>query len=137
MSWKKVLVVLFVLGACAAIVGYRMYTVKVPVASERTTEVTVDATDLFNAFSVDEIAAGKLYNDKVVQVNGVVGNVSRSEAGRVRVSLNTGDAMGAVVCEFQSVAEEPVVGDTVSIKGFCAGFNMDVLLQRCAIENEH
>lgn len=137
MPWKKILLVLLVIGAGAAAVGYRLYTAKVPGASERTTEVTVDATNLFNAFSEDEAAAGRTYNDKVVQVNGVVGSVSRSEEGRMRVSLNTGDAIGAVVCEFQTGTREPVVGDTVSIKGFCAGFNLDVLLQRCVIEKNN
>ncbi|HNA32978.1 MAG TPA: hypothetical protein PL106_07625, partial [Flavobacteriales bacterium] len=81
----------------------------------------------------DEVAAGKLYNDKVVRVSGVVREVGTESTGPVNVLLETGDNLGAVVCEFER-ATAPALqkGQQVSLQGFCAGFNLDVLLQRCA-----
>ncbi len=120
-------------GIPAAIYGYFAYNKKTPTASERAADVSVDATALFQAFSQDETAAGKLYNDKVLQVKGVVREVSNPGNGPVNVLLETGDALGAVVCEFPPDAVLAwQKGQNVTIKGFCAGFMLDVLLQRCA-----
>jgi hypothetical protein len=130
---RIILIILLLVAAVGAFIGYRMYNAKTPTASEKVADVTVDATALFAAFNRDEMAAGKLYNDKVLQVKGVVREVSAAGNGPVNVMLETGDALGAVVCEF-SADQAPAwqKGQTATVKGFCAGYNLDVLLQRCA-----
>lgn len=127
------LLVLAVIGAVAAI-AYSKYNEKTPTAADRGTDVSVDAKALFAAYSTDEVAAGKLYNDKVVEVSGDVREVSSTPGGPVNVTLESGDAMGGVVCEFPAgSAQELKKGAQVKVKGICAGFNMDVQLQRCAV----
>ncbi len=130
---RNIFIVVLVVALAGAFIGYRMYNAKTPTASEKAADVTVDATALFAAFTTDEMAAGKLYNDKVLQVKGIVREVSAPGNGPVNVMLETGDAMGAVVCEF-AADKSPSwqKGQSVSVKGFCAGYNLDVLLQRCA-----
>lgn len=123
------LVVLLVGGAIA----YRMYSAGVPQATERTADVSVKATELFQAFQADETAAGQRFNDKVVAVSGTVREVVQEGDGRTTVILDTGDPLGGIVCEFAPGAEHGcTTGGSATIKGFCAGFNLDVLLQRCA-----
>ena len=81
------------------------------------------------------MAANKRFNDKVVQVSGTVASVSAPENGKVTVLLGTGDALSSVACEFEADAAPKLsAGTAVTVKGICAGFNLDVLLQRCAVE---
>jgi hypothetical protein len=130
---RNILIAVLVVAVAGAFIGYRMYNQKTPTASEKAADVMVDATALFAAFTTDEVAAGKLYNDKVLQVKGIVREVASEANGPVNVMLETGDAMGAVVCEF-AADQAPAwqKGQNVVVKGFCAGYNLDVLLQRCA-----
>lgn len=133
MKRSTILIGLAILVVGGAFIAYRMYNKETPSASDRSADVTVDAVALFTAFSQDEMAAGKLYNDKVLQVTGTVREVSNDPNGPVNVLLETEDALGAVVCEFaadQAPAWKKSM--TVTVKGFCAGYNLDVILQRCA-----
>lgn len=130
---RNILIAVLVVAVAGGFIGYRIYNEKTPTASEKAADVTVGATELFAAFTKDEVSAGKLYNDKVLQVGGVVREVSTTGSGPVNVMLETGDAMGAVVCEFaEGQAPAWQKGQAVAVKGFCAGYNLDVLLQRCA-----
>ncbi len=133
MDRKLLLGILLLVALVGVFIGYRAYSAKTPTASERATDVTVDATALFTAFVTDEIAAGKTYTDKVLQVSGRVRDVSQGSDGIVNVTLETGDALGGVVCEFTVDRAPKWKKDSqVTVKGICAGYNMDVLLQRCA-----
>jgi hypothetical protein len=59
---------------------------------------------------------------------------SSEKPAPLNVLLETGDPLGAVVCEFEAGAAPTVKkDDKVAVKGYCAGYNLDVLLQRCAI----
>lgn len=132
---KRRTLLLFVVGivVIGGVFGFLKYNERTPGASDRGADVSVDAVTLFQAFTADEMAAGKVYNDKVVEVSGKVRDVDAGSGGPYNVSLETGDPLGAIVCEFEpSSAPAWKVGDAVRLKGFCAGYNMDVLLQRCA-----
>lgn len=134
MRKREILLVVLLVAAIGAYFGYRMYTAEVPNAEGQTPELEVDAKALYDAFVMDERLAGERYNDKVVEVTGMVREVTKGPDGRVNILLETGDALGAVVCEFpDGEAVETAVNSTVAIKGYCAGFNLDVLLQRCAL----
>ncbi len=98
-------------------------------------EVVVSARDLLAAFQADETKAMATYakTDQVVQVTGTVRSIDKSDPAKVNVVLETGDALAAVVCEFEPAhAPEWVEGATVKVNGVCAGILMDVLLTRCA-----
>lgn len=117
--------------AVAAYVGLRAYTAGMPGAAGHVPELAMRAEDLYKAFQDDEAKAGELYTGKLIEVSGTVRGVASSD-GHMSVLLASGAALGAVVCEFAGPADEPAEGGRVSIKGYCAGFNFDVLLQRCA-----
>lgn len=133
MERTRVLLLVLVLALVGGWLGWRSYSAAPVKASERAADATLEADALYQAFVADEAAAGKQYNDKVVQVSGVVRGVDPEE-GRLNVMLETTDAMAGVVCEF-AMNDLPASwkkGDRVTLKGVCAGINMDVLLQRCA-----
>ena len=51
------------------------------------------------------------------------------------ISLDTGDAMASIICEFENQVDiaNVKVGDKVKVKGFCTGMLMDVVLSRCSL----
>ena len=120
------------LAAVALFFGLRSYNAELPQAADESPEFTMQAEDLYNAFQDDEVGAGKRYNDKLIEVKGEVREVTFNGDGRMSVLLESGAVFGTVVCEFPELAQEPAEGSQVAIKGYCAGFNFDVLLQRCA-----
>lgn len=120
------------LAVVAAYFGLRAWNARMPEAAGQEPEATIPAEQLFNAFQDDEVKAGALYNDKLIAVTGTVRESSSNAEGRLTVQLEAGAVFGTVVCEFPGPADAPADGSTVTIKGYCAGFNFDVLLQRCA-----
>jgi len=133
MRKRTILLILLLLAVVVGGLIYRSSQAPPASAAGRTADLSVAATDLFAEFRKDEMEAGKRYNDKLVEVSGIVRSVSTGRNGK-EVLLETGDPMGAVVCDF-AVNEKPGLsaGDAASIQGYCAGYNMDVLLQRCSI----
>ncbi len=133
MNKRSFLLVAVVAIAVALVLGLRSFSAKVPQAEGRSADETTTAEALFTAFNSDEAAANARYNDKVVRVSGVVRSVQPAGDGRTTVTLETGDALGAVVCEFAAGADHGCTpGASVTLQGFCSGFNLDVLLQRCS-----
>jgi hypothetical protein len=132
---KTRIIILAALVAVAIVAwyGWHLYDKPTPKAAEAVTEITIDATALMQAFQTDEAAAGKAYNDKVVEVTGRVREVSSDSGGPVTMYLETGDGLGVISCECAPGMQPKPPGTEVTIKGFCAGYNMDVELKRCAI----
>lgn len=134
MKTRTILLTALLATALAALVAHRMYDAKPATAADRSAELNVKAATLYAEFQQDEVSAGEQYNDKVVEVEGVVRDVTAGTDKTTDVLLETGDPLGAVVCEFN--ANETIglkKGDPARIKGFCAGYNLDVLLQRCTL----
>lgn len=95
-------------------------------------DVRLTATQLWAAFSEDEVAAGARFNGKVVEVTGTVKDVTTGEDGPVEVMLDTGDPVSGVVCVMEpGVTAVYPVGRTVRVKGVCTGMLLDVVLVRC------
>ncbi|MEO8732974.1 MAG: hypothetical protein ABI373_01450 [Flavobacteriales bacterium] len=124
-----VLLVVVVIG----IMIYRAAEARPPSAAGRSADVKVTATSLFADFQQDEVNAGKRYNDKLVEVTGTVRSITAGSEG-AEIILDSGDPMGAVVCDFKAGEKFDLSkGASARIQGYCAGYNMDVLLQRCSL----
>lgn len=98
-------------------------------------DITIEAAALLAAFESDENAANSQYLDKVVAVKGNVSEVTTSEDGAIKVTLDTGNPMSGVICELDKLSKHPrtdfPVGEAVVFKGNCTGMLMDVVLVRC------
>jgi hypothetical protein len=96
---------------------------------------TLDAAALLQAFENNEDSANSLYLDKIVEVRGRVDAVSADSLGYT-VYLKEADAMSGILCSFDREALDTVTvraGGTVSLKGRCSGYLLDVNLNRCAV----
>lgn len=136
MSRKKI--VLIVILALAAVgVGYGTYLWNKPhrTAEDEKPFATITANDLFIEFSSDEKMAWEKYQDKIIQISGVVEEVKTDASGNTDIVLTTDDILGKVVCTLKqgANADGVEIGMTVDLKGICNGFLSDVLLNQGVI----
>ena len=133
---------LIIVGALVVTITGAMLTMgeynRVPEGAAEKEEVAqVSATELHDAFLADEGAATAKYvgtTEQAIRVSGVVRAIEPSGEGLVNVTLETGDPIAGVVCEF-ATADVPAdwrPGSSVALKGICTGFLIDVILNRCA-----
>jgi multidrug efflux pump subunit AcrB len=140
MSRRSVLLIsILIILAVGGLVGYKMWNkpFKDPLEGEA---IKVTAVQLFNDFSTNEIAAQKKYvpeklGNKKVEVTGVISEIGKNNDGETFYTLKTTDEMFGVKC-IMDKGEETAnagTGDTVTVRGFCDGYNMDVIVNRCKI----
>ena len=103
-------------------------------------DLTISATELYNAFESDEQAANAKYLDKVVAVKGVVKDVSGGDDDSKQIILDTGNPLASISCSMDHLSEHKGFsaiqnGDQVTLKGICTGMLMDVVIDRAVIVN--
>jgi tRNA_anti-like len=95
----------------------------------------LSAPDLYQDFQHDENAANKKWVGKVIEVSGIISSVNES-ADYVSVNLKA-VADGGVNCSIAIKDLDPEEkfkkGDSLTIKGKCTGFLMDVNLVDCVL----
>jgi hypothetical protein len=97
---------------------------------------TLTATSLYNEFVKNESDANQKWIGKVLEVNGIISSVTGS--GNYVSLILAAAAEGGVNC---SVLKKDLPadhkfnkGDSISIKGKCTGFLMDVNMVDCIIK---
>ena len=123
---------LFFAGAivCLLAAGWGYYQYQKPRVG--TVDVTpvfrLSAEQLYNEYNTNETSADKKYNNKVVEVSGIVKDVQTTPHA-TNILLNTGAEPGGVSCSFQKAEKsKATVGEHITVKGRCTGFLMDVSL---------
>jgi hypothetical protein len=113
---------------------YRVYKPHGNVSGEQAAG-SLSARDLYLDFQHDENIANKKWLGKVIEVSGIVSAVNESP-GYVSLNLKA-VADGGVNCSISkkdlSPDERFKTGDSLTIKGKCTGFLMDVNLVDCVI----
>jgi len=98
--------------------------------------VTINASDLYSAFSQNEAEANKRFIDKVILVKGTISDVSHTDS-TLTVLLESNNIAGGISCNILDKNTNVAVlksSQPVSIKGRCSGFLADVMLADCVIE---
>ena len=96
----------------------------------------LNSEELVMEFESDESKSNNLYLGKVIEVSGIVDQISTDELGVLNITLRGGDLAG-VGCQFEkskdSDSAKPKIGDNLTVKGICTGILMDVVLVDCVI----
>ena len=137
MSKKSIVWIVLILIVCSGgLIAYRMWNKPFPGLSNDGVKVT--AIQLFYDFSTNEKIAQSKYvpetlDSKTVEVTGDIKDTGQNADGEKFYLLNSGDEMFGVKCIMEKGNEISNVkpGDKVVIQGFCTGYNMDVILNRC------
>jgi hypothetical protein len=120
------------------VAGWGIYKVTKPhqnVAGEQAV-ATLAASTLYYDFERGETVANKMWVGKVLEVTGIISAVQEN-SGYVSVSLSVVPD-GGVNCSLLKKDLNPDIklskGDSITVKGKCTGFLMDVNLVDCVIE---
>lgn len=136
MKLKKVIIGLLVLAIVGAFVAYRMYNKPHIDVADASADITISANTILNEFSSDENAANKKYLEKIVAVKGEISEVKIEKENGI-ITLKTNDDFGSVICHLSDESTKKVVklkeGETITIKGICTGYLMDVILIKSEI----
>jgi hypothetical protein len=132
---KKIILLITILAIAAAALGYYYYTKPRAGVSGMKPEFAFNAAALYETYAADENAANAKYLGRVLEVSGIVKALETDDRGTMNVSLESGDEMGAVSCQFEKKDQMPELkaGDAVVLKGICSGLLMDVVLVDCEI----
>ena len=100
---------------------------------------SVKAADLSSSFDSNEVLSDSLYLYKVLSVRGAVQKIVRRESGNYVISLDgRGPGRAVVDCHLDSVYNARYLslrnGDSVTLRGTCAGRLLNVILMQCIIE---
>ena len=136
---KKIAILLLAVAVIGGSIGFYFYNKKVPSMAGQKSEMAVEAAQLFEEFEADEDAANAKYVGKIVTVRGTVLEASTLDDGTPKIILDTGSDFG-VSCEFDPNTKHARTtfqpGENLTIKGECAGLNLDVQLARCVVGDE-
>jgi hypothetical protein len=131
---KKILAAALLLSVIGAGVAYYLWNKPHEDIAGASPAYTVEAAALFAEFEANEQAANEKYLGKLIAVTGPVRESTTADDGSIRVVLETG-AMFGVSCGLDPLStharKEFPAGETLTIKGNCTGFNLDVQLERC------
>ncbi|MFK8162413.1 MAG: hypothetical protein AB8H12_08110 [Lewinella sp.] len=101
------------------------------------TEITINAGTLYAAFEADEAAANSKYVGKVIEVSGMLSEMSKNEAGQYSLNLGADSMLGQVVCNLSNTnpaqTKAASIGQSITVKGLCTGYLFDVVLDNSAI----
>jgi hypothetical protein len=126
---RKIYLCLLVIALIALLAGgfaWFKFSETRPELSHAKADESVTAANLNNAFSLDESAANKKYLNKIVEVKGVVA-LSKQQGNSAIIELEgPSNGIGGVNCEMRNLSRLPQKGETITIKGRCTGYLMDV-----------
>lgn len=98
-------------------------------------DYTLAAAELVEEYSEDEVGANAKFLDKVLVTEGVVVDIEQIKNDKTVIFLE-GDFMGNVSCSFSNIElnnKQIEKGMTLTVKGKCSGYIMDVVLTKCVI----
>ena len=103
-----------------------------------TPEYVISVKDLADDFHSNEKKANKKYLDKVVQIEGDIIAISTNN-GKTILTLGQKGSTTEIICTLDASQNKKVFtlnkGQTITVKGICTGFLMDVMLVRAIIIN--
>jgi hypothetical protein len=140
-STKKIWITLLVVVAVIALslLGGYLYLLHMPEKSmsKQVPDFSMSATRLAEEFEADPAAANGKFIDRVIEVTGVISEISTDQNNAIVFILHENEAPAGVLCTVSeksaSKAERYKVGDRVVLRGICTGMLFEVVLNRCVI----
>ena len=125
---KKALVIIIIVLAGA--VTYGLYLWNKPAKSAASEEVfaTTDAASIYQEFYNNPEESAKKYLNKNLQINGMVESFSQDSTGSKCVLATGSMDMGVVSVTFLENNATLQVGQSIVIRGLCAGYLSDDLM---------
>ena len=84
--------------------------------------VKSETNALLDAFKQNEKTASAQYNDKVLELSGIVKEASKNEAGNWVVNIENDMHTGSITVAFSALQDALQPFDSIAYKGICAGY---------------
>lgn len=128
---KKILISVLFIALVGGAVGIYLFNKKVPSLEHQTADFILTANELYDAFEKDENQALKKFENKVLEVRGVVNNYKEADT-QSNLTLKAENALSdGINCSFKNALDPSLIGKEVVVKGRCQGYLMDVILNNC------
>ena len=100
--------------------------------------IKISAKELYQAYEENEVAAGKKYDEKLVEITGEVDDIGTDILNRAYITFSTGKTLRSVQCYFEDTdAIDGVAsiskGQKITVVGACDGFTLNVSVKDCVI----
>ena len=126
---KGILLILFLLAGLAGWFAYKEYVRTNKDLTEVKADRKIGAVELIQEYERDDSTADKNYLGKILEVTGIVKEVTKDENGFYTISLGEEGNLSSVRCSMDSVhktdAANVAPGSSATIRGACIGFNPD------------
>ena len=130
-GWKYIIALSVIGLIVAAIVSLYVFRKSDNSVAGKKPDFKVLCSEIVNEFESDEQSASTKYVDKIVEVEGVIAEISSDEESYV-IILKDPDSFSGVSCSIskEEIKEDEIgkAGDKIKIKGICTGYLMDVTL---------
>ena len=138
MKIKKIIIGILILGILGAYVAFKIYNKPHVNVVKTSADIIISANKIIEDFSTDETSANTIYLDKIIEVKGVISEV-KIEKEKGIITLKTNDDFGSVLCYLSEESTREIrtlnEGETITVKGICTGYLMDVILVKAEIVN--
>src|ERR1700679_2942533 len=133
MNKKKIIFFMIIIAfLCVAAEGYYLYNKpRASVASEAA-DLSIPAATLYNQYDQNEHAADSMYLGKIIEIKGVLSSIDHTGTTDI-LELSPQKSGGGISCQMfphdkNIIPAYPAIGSTITIKGKCTGFLLDVSL---------
>lgn len=127
---KKTLLLILFAGVIAVIAFVTFKWNEAPATVNGKKGIKITAEDLTNAFEQNEANANASYLNKIIEVSGVIAEVNKNQDGKTVLLLASSDPLSGVQCTMKDSGVF-TINQKITIKGFCNGYTMVVLLNDC------
>lgn len=118
---KNILIILIIFVVIASTCGYLLWNK--PHANIRDTKgIETNAINLYTKFISDSAMANAAYANTILNVSGIIKNVSFNQQHQQVILLKTMEAAASVNCTMEAIAKGVKPADAVSLKGLCIGY---------------
>ena len=133
--YRFILIVILITGLAGLIAAIYLFNLRNKDLLKEKPDFILTAEELQKEFESDENASTLKFVNKIVEVTGVISSVEKGENNSLNIALSTGNSLSLVICTFPGNTDtsELVAGHTVTLRGKCSGFLMDVLLNNCVL----
>lgn len=142
----SIIIIILIGGSIAVWYGYNAFNEKPPTAEELPTDMKVNAEEVMQEFISDTDAAGKKYNEKVIEISGVIVELQSEDENNLSISLETNatDDLGigrsvrvTMIPKMSDLVKKCKAGDRVTVKGIFNGFDTDLIFNMGVIVEQN
>ncbi len=134
----KIIISILIIVLVGTLISMSLYNKPHTDVAKSSPNISLASKTLLDDFENDENLANSKYLEQIIQVSGTISELSVSK-GKGIVTLGNKDSFGNIMCHLSAKENEKMTalekGQSITIKGICTGYLMDVILVKCVIIN--